>query len=56
MYRTTFDQKTKIWYGPNTVPHYNPNVSVGQVLLHALGKCPNKIGQVIISFSFSSIN
>lgn len=46
LFHTTFDEETKTWYGLPGVPMYNPNVSVGQVLLEALRRYPEKIGQV----------
>lgn len=37
---------TKIWSGPSSLPIYNKNVSIGQVLLNTLNMNPWKVGQV----------
>lgn len=56
-YSTIFDEKTKTWKGLPKVPKYNANVSVGQVVLEALSREPNKIGQVNKSFElYNPIN
>lgn len=46
MYRTIFDEKLKQWSGLPKIALYNPNVSVGQVILEALDRAPQKMGQV----------
>lgn len=46
MYRTIYDKKMKQWSGQPKIALYNPNVSVGQVILEALHRAPDKIGQV----------
>lgn len=47
MYSTTFDEKAKLWYGRNVPPLYNPQDSLGQVLLNSMATFGNKIAQVI---------
>lgn len=46
MFRTRYDDDTKIWSGPPWVPNYYPNVNAAQVLLDALGRNPQRIGQI----------
>lgn len=46
MNSTFFEKEIKVWHGRLTTPIYNPNVSIGQVILDCLQKNPNKIGQV----------
>lgn len=46
MYRTIYDKEIKEWSGIRKYPLYHPNVSVGQVILEALNRNPQKIGQV----------
>lgn len=48
MYRTIYDEETKMWTGLSKVPLYNLSVSVGQVILESLDRDPDKIGQVIL--------
>lgn len=50
MFHTTYNEETKTWHGLPRTPTYNPNVSVGQILLEALGRYPKKIGQVSIPY------
>lgn len=49
MFLTTYDDATRTWSGPKTVPVFNPNVSAAQVIFNILKRNPNKIGQVIRS-------
>ena len=41
-----FDEVNKIWSGKPAEQVFNPNVSLGQVILWSLQRNPNKIGQV----------
>ena len=41
-----FDEVNKIWSGSPAVQIFNPNASLGQVILWSLQRNPNKIGQV----------
>lgn len=47
MYRTQYNEESKMWTGLSKVPLYNLSVSVGQVILESLDRDPDKIGQVI---------
>lgn len=47
MLQTTYDEATKTWSGLKTTPIFNPNDSVAQIILNALQRNSNKIGQVI---------
>lgn len=46
MFHTIYDADTKTWSGRKTAPMYHPNVNVAQVLLDALQRNPNHIGQI----------
>lgn len=46
MFCTNFDAETKLWSGISGPPLYNPKISVGHVLLHAMKSNPIKIAQV----------
>lgn len=52
MYRTEFDVENKIWSGNVIASLYNPNISVGQVLLWMLQRNPTKIAQVNVKNVF----
>ena len=41
-----FDKDEKIWSGPKFQPIYNPNVSVGYLILNVLKKTPEMVTQV----------
>lgn len=43
---TTFDEENKTWSGPNIEPIYSPKVSLGQIIVNSLAKCPNNVGQI----------
>lgn len=43
---TFFDPTTKIWRGTRTSPIYNPNQSLGELLLNRLAQTPDHIAQV----------
>lgn len=45
-FQTQYDPFTKIWSGRRLAPTYHPNVNAGQVLLAALERNPNRIGQI----------
>lgn len=42
-----FNKNTCTWTGSKITPLYHPNVTVGQVILHALERNCHKICQVI---------
>lgn len=46
MLKTHYNKNTKIWKGLSVLPLYNPNISVGQAILHALTRSPDHIAQV----------
>lgn len=46
MFATIYNDSKKYWQGVPRVPLYNRDVSIGQVLLDALERQPNEIGQV----------
>jgi hypothetical protein len=52
-YKTEFDPTTKIWSGPTTLPLYNPNITIGQVVLDTAEKDAAKICQVFRVLLFS---
>jgi hypothetical protein len=52
-YKTEFDSTTKIWSGPTTLPLYNPNITIGQVVLDTAEKDAAKICQVFCVLLFS---
>lgn len=47
MFRTFYDEQQKLWSGADLPPLYNPEASIGQVILHALCVHGRKIAQVI---------
>lgn len=47
MYRTIYDEKRKQWSGIKARPLYNPNATIGEVLLKAMQVNGPKIAQVI---------
>lgn len=49
MYRTIYDEKRKQWSGIKARPLYNPNATIGEVLLKAMQVNGPKIAQVIAS-------
>lgn len=59
MFHTNFDERQKLWSGHNSPPLYNPEVSFGKVIYHALRVHGTKVAQVIIfdnsSLSFNKI-
>lgn len=46
MFSTTYDEKTKTWYGREIPPLYNEKISVAQALLSAMTNFGPKIAQV----------
>lgn len=46
MFLTSYDEDAKLWYGPDTVPLYNPKISLAQALLDAMSIFGPKIAQV----------
>lgn len=44
--RTTFNYSNNTWSGANVQPLYHPNTSLGQVLITALRRSPNVVGQI----------
>lgn len=46
MYKTHYNQKSKIWHGTELTPIFHQNVSLGQAILFMLSKNLNKIGQI----------
>lgn len=46
MFATTYNDLEKSWKGAPRIPLLNRDVSIGQVLLDALDRQPNEIGQV----------
>lgn len=51
MFSTKYDEETKVWSGRDTVPIYNPTVSLAQVLLSTMRNFDHKIAQVYIKFN-----
>lgn len=56
MYKTIYNEETNLWTGLNKVPLYNLNVSVGQVVLEALDRDPDSLGQVPNFFLLVCVN
>lgn len=56
MFRTTFDSANKVWSGKSIAPVFNPNVSVGQVVLWMLQRNPNKYSQVFVNAENCSLS
>lgn len=54
--RTVYDEKNKLWKGEDVPPLYNPEISLGQVLLKALTIFGPKIAQVITYVSICILN
>lgn len=46
MYDTTFDEKNKQWNGPKIKSNFNPEVSLGRVILNSLQIYGSKVAQV----------
>lgn len=46
MYKTHYNQSSKIWHGTEMSPTFHQNVSLGQAILFMLSKNSNKIGQI----------
>lgn len=46
---TIYDPKEKIWTGTPIQPLFNPNASVGHVILKALQMHGKKVAQVILN-------
>lgn len=44
--KTYFDPEKKLWKGENTLPFYNPEASLGQVLLNTFTVFGPKVAQV----------
>lgn len=44
--KTYFDSEKRLWKGENTLPFYNPEASLGQVLLKAFTVFGPKVAQV----------
>ncbi|XP_050079091.1 probable 4-coumarate--CoA ligase 3 [Anopheles maculipalpis] len=42
----TYDERSRTWYGVQTVPIYNPKANVGEVLNHILLRTPERIIQI----------
>lgn len=53
MFRSVFDEETKLWSGADIPPLYNPNISIGQVLMRSLKLFGSKIAQVRIDFLYT---
>lgn len=47
MFHVKFDEENKIWDGCDVPPVFNPNVSLGHILLKSLALNGSKIAQVI---------
>lgn len=45
-FQTTYDPSTKTWSGDRFVPTFHPNVNAAQVVLEALHRNPDYIGQI----------
>lgn len=46
MYSTSYDEKNKLWFGPDVPSLYNPKISAGQALLDKMRRHGSKIAQV----------
>lgn len=46
MFRTAFDKENKQWNGPKIDPIFNPNTSLGNVILNILQMNGSRIAQV----------
>lgn len=46
MYKTTFNEKEKLWYGPKIAPLHNPKISLAQALFGAMKNYGPKVAQV----------
>lgn len=46
MFRTIFDEEKKQWNGPQTDTIFNPNTSLGNVILNSLQVNGSRIAQV----------
>lgn len=47
MFSTFYDKETKLWSGRAKLPLYNPQVSLGQVMLDSMCNYGSKIAQVL---------
>lgn len=46
MYRTTYDENTKLWSGSTNAPLYNPNISIAHFVLRYLRLHGSRTAQV----------
>lgn len=46
MFQTNFNSANKLWSGKKCSPIYNPKASIGQIVLDALNRNPEKVVQV----------
>lgn len=46
MVSTFYNEKEKLWYGPNKPPLYNPDISLAQALLNSMANFGPKIAQI----------
>lgn len=44
---TNYDEEENIWKGKEIPPIFNPNISLGQIILWKLERNRYKVGQVI---------
>lgn len=45
--KTYFDVEKKLWKGPDALPTFNPEVSIGEVLLKSFTVFGPKVAQVL---------
>lgn len=43
---TTYDPTSQTWSSSYVVPLYNPNVSIGQLLITIMSQCPHNVAQI----------
>lgn len=43
---TKFNSEEKIWSAPRVDPLFNPNISLGQIIVNSLSKAPDNVGQI----------
>uniref|UniRef100_A0A182K5K1 AMP-dependent synthetase/ligase domain-containing protein n=1 Tax=Anopheles christyi TaxID=43041 RepID=A0A182K5K1_9DIPT len=44
-YRTVYDEATRTWYGPTVKHLFNPEASLGQIMLEVLSRSPDRVMQ-----------
>lgn len=49
LFHTTYNSSTKVWSGPLLPPIYHPDVNAAQVLLDAMNRDPEAIGQISVN-------